>query len=170
MVSLIPMHEISTFMVLLPVRSDRGVPLTLDNARYVNFLLIIKRFYAEGISMKKFLAVMVFGLASGFAFAAEVDVSTFSDETLSGEKAKEVLAGKSITGVNSMGQGSRFNFVEDGKLFGAAAGYSDSGTWHIKGDEVCLVWRNWTNTCRRAVVAGGLLSLRDGSGAFQQKK
>lgn len=102
--------------------------------------------------------------------AAEVDVSSLPDQVLSGEKAKEILAGNGLTGM-SRGYRTQISLQVDGSLRGASAGFLDTGKWVIEGDLVCMRWdRQFPNTCRSAEIKGGLLYLKDSSGSFVQQK
>lgn len=104
-------------------------------------------------------AVIAALLFSGAVVAQEA-------KPLTQDEAVAFLKGKDLDGVNPRWS-ARFNFKDDGALYGAGSAGSDNGTYTIEEGKLCLKWtRRWQNKCGQLVkAADGAVSqvLEDGS-------
>lgn len=122
--------------------------------------------------MSKYVFLLLAALFGAQALATEVDVSKESDQVLSGEKVKVLLSGKELNGIGATTKRPlKLTFKADGYLYGVGNGGStDTGTWVVEGDNLCLRWQRWPRNCRQAAIKDGFFTLKDSSGTFVQTK
>ncbi len=111
---------------------------------------------------KHFVALSCSILLPLGASAEEVNVSGMPDKQLKGPEISEVIRGKVVNGTTVNG-GVRHDFRNDNVIYSNNQGYSDSGTWAIEGDQLCIKFRKWEDSCRFVFVEKGKLKL-EGSG------
>jgi hypothetical protein len=113
-------------------------------------------------SQKYFVALSCLIFLSFKASAEEVNVSGMPDKQLKGPEVLEVIKGKDLNGTTINGD-VQHSFEENNQIFSRNKGFSDSGTWSIEGDQLCIKFRKWEDSCRSVFVEKGKLKL-EGSG------
>lgn len=111
---------------------------------------------------KYFVALSCSIFVSLGASAEEVNVSGMPDKQLKGPEINEVIKGKEVNGITINGD-VQHHFKNDGSIISYNKGYSDSGTWSIDGDQLCIKFRKWEDSCRSVFVEKGKLKF-EGSG------
>jgi hypothetical protein len=96
------------------------------------------------------------------ASAEEVNVSAMPDKQLKGPEIFEVIKGKEVNGTTINGS-VQHHFSNDNSIVSYNKGFSDSGTWSIEGDQLCIKFRKWEDSCRSVFVEKGKLKF-EGSG------
>jgi hypothetical protein len=113
-------------------------------------------------SQKYFVTLSFLILLSFKASAEEVNVSGMPDKQLKGPEVLEVIKGKELNGTTINGD-VQHSFEENNQIFSRNKRFSDSGTWSIEGDKLCIKFRKWEDSCRYVFVEKGKLKL-EGSG------
>lgn len=111
---------------------------------------------------KQFVALSCLVILSLDVSAIEVNVSGMADKQLKGSEISDVIKGKELNGTTVNGTVQHF-FKDDNRIDSYNSGYSDSGTWSIEGDQLCIKFKRWQDSCRYVYVEKGKLKL-DGSG------
>lgn len=116
--------------------------------------------------MKVFSKIVALVFASLFAFSAlaeEVDVSKLSDSTLTSAQIVELFTGKEVGGRTRKGYDIVYTWGKNGYFFlRSSDGYSDSGTWKVEADTLCIVSNKGNNSCPTVVtVVSGKIRLGD---------
>ena len=108
------------------------------------------------------IATIAFALLFAFsAYAEEVDVSKLPDSILTGAQITELFPGKDVSGRTRKGYDIVYSWNKNGYFFlRSPDGYSDSGTWKVEAENLCITSNKGNNSCPTVVtVVSGKIRL-----------